>query len=353
MEHLQLVRNTYNNKTKIKEVSQLKNICKYLNASKLNTFQICFGNNILIDLFELDLVMLKKISIRPETIFKINLLIIKLKLLKYCNGSKFELSFEEPSTIERNIHKIQNHYKHDAIIQIYSNTKFCEVGLEYNEKKSHCNTRQINNDNSRNINSKMFLDLYCVYNESNDNYEEFMKKLIYDLIVIICTVNKDEYFLAKILFLKEQKLNLRDEEFFDMIINWKKTNKIDLQEFHDLISPKDDEGNDYSLDEYMEHLEELQIKVDNYICDYNNFVKLIINESNACSERIIELRKIQSNVADKLFCATKEIINLMEKVNEKKGLIIPYTEEIIKNLHILNNKKIVEIGINNYNKMYN
>lgn len=81
-----LVRSTFKNKTKIKEFDQLKYICKYLNKSNLGTFEICFGNKLKMDLFDLNLEMLKKLNVRPETVFKINLLAIKLKLLKYSNG---------------------------------------------------------------------------------------------------------------------------------------------------------------------------------------------------------------------------------------------------------------------------
>lgn len=42
----------------------------------------------------------------------------------------------------------------------------------------------------------------------------------------------------------------------------------------------------------------------------------------------------------------------MDKINENKNLIHPYTEEIIKNLQNLDNREIVEIGIDNFNKTY-
>ena len=353
MNDINFVRETYRNKTKFKEITQLKRIIKYLNRSELTTVKISFGDKISVDLFDIDLELFKNIQVRPETVFKANILVIKYFLQKLFNDCKILVDFEEPSTIERNIHRIQNYYKHDAIIKIYSNTKFFEVGLEYNEEKSHCNTRQINNDNSRNINSKMFLDLFCAYEEEKDNYLEFMQNLIYNLIKIGCCINKDEYFLAKILCLKEENLNLLDEQFFDLVLDWKKKNIINLEEFVELIIPHNEDNNEYTLDSYLEHLEDLQVKVNDKKCDYANFIKLINNESRNCSNRIITLRKIQSYVADKLNCATKEIMTLIEEMNEKKELIVPYTEEIVKNLHILHNKKIVEIGIENFNKMQN
>lgn len=353
MNHIKFISTTFEKKTKIKEKNELKLVCNYLNKTDLSTFKIVFGNNIEINLFSIDLDILEKIKIRPETIFKINLLAVKVGLSKYCKNLNFIVKFEESSTIQKNIYQIQNYFKHDAIIQIYNNCKCYEIGLEYNEEKTHNNTRQINNDNSRDVISKMFFHLFLIYYEHKNNYDEFMKNLIYNLITIICSIKKNEYLLAKILFLREEKINLQDEEFFDLIIKWKQNNQIDIKKLHNLINPKDDDGNDYSFNEYLEHLEELQIKINDKSCDYANFTKLLDVESNLCSNRIISFRKIKSKVADKLFCAAKEIINLTDKINEKNENVVSYTEEIIKNLHNINNINLVKIGMENFNKKYN
>ena len=51
------------NKTKFKEVTQLKRIIKYLNQTELNRFKISFGNKISVDLFDVDLELFKKILV--------------------------------------------------------------------------------------------------------------------------------------------------------------------------------------------------------------------------------------------------------------------------------------------------
>jgi hypothetical protein len=356
MEHIEFVKTTFANKIKIKDTGDLKKICQYLNhCYRENINNIEFGNKIVFNIFDINLIKLKRLKIRPETIFKINLIAVKCQLLNIFKQRVINIGvlFEETSKNQLVIHKSKNHYKHDVIIKIFNDKTEYEIGLEYNEKNSHNNTRQINNDNSRNINSEMFFDLFLSYNESSNNYYEFMRELIYELIVIICSLSNDKYFLAKILYLKNKTNTTQTrEDDFDLFLNWKKINVINLENLYNIMIPRHDDGFEYSQDDYIEHLiDDFDLSINKKECDYDTFIQILNNESNDCSQKILDYRTMLSTVSNKLTDASDEIIKLMKKINEKTQLLIPYTEEMIKNLHMLNNVKLVKLGISNYNNM--
>jgi len=93
---------------------------------------------------------------------------------------------------------------------------------------------------------------------------------------------------------------------------------------------------------------DLEIKNDE--CDYNTLTIILNSENNDCSQKLCDYRKMLITVANKLTDASEIIMDLMTKINKKTNLLIPFLHENIKNLHLLKNDNLVELGITNFNK---
>jgi hypothetical protein len=349
--------NSYVKKTKIKSLSLLKIICLYLDDKKLQNLSIRYGTDIEFLLFDINnknSKNFKDLQVRPETIFKINIYLIKKIFTNIFPNIKISVNFEETSKNQKLIHKEKNHYKHDAIITLYNDNSYYQIGLEYNETKTHNNTKQIINDNSRNINSQMFFDLFLSYNEKNNNYKNFMENLIYDIFVIGCSINNDKYFLAKILYLKNYSGKNNYEKEFNLVLTWKRENTVNIKSLFKIMQPINTDTNvGYeNSSSYIKHLsDEYDLVINNSKCNYESFITILNAESNDTSQKLTYLRRMLSRVSDLLTEASDEIIKVIKRSNEKTKLLFEYTEEIIKNLHTFNNESIVKIGIENYNKM--
>jgi len=257
MEHKQLIVDLYRNNTKIRDIHTLVIISNYLIQSNYEDKTIIkYGQCHNLKLRNINLKNLIKLNVRPETIFKIDMFRIKKSLNQLFNNKiTIEVVYEETSQIQKELHKQKNYYKHDAILRMSNGNKTYEIGIEYNERKSHNNTRQINNDNSKEINSSMFFDLFFTYNESENNYSIFMNNIYHYLIIIGCTLKNDKYLLAKLLYLKNNdNVTKICEDDFIMFLRWKQLNNIKLEELYDSIKPKNDDNEGYSCEEYIEHL---------------------------------------------------------------------------------------------------
>jgi hypothetical protein len=352
MEHKELILDLYRKNTKIKDIPTLIKTSNYLIKSNYNDTTIIKYGKKHFKLRNINLKSLKTLKVRPETIFKIDIYRIKKTLLELFNNIVIQVVYEETSQIQKELHKQKNYYKHDAILIMSNGNKTYEIGIEYNEQKSHNNTRQINNDNSREINSLMFLDLFFTYNESENNYEFFMNDLCYYLIIIGCTLKNDKYLLAKLLYLRNNNnVTKICEDDFVMFLQWKQSNNIKLEELYDSIKPKNDNNEEYSCEEYIEHLQDdFDLEIINDKCDYNTLTIILNSENNDCSQKLCDYRKMIITVANKLTDASDIIMDLMTKINKKTNSLITFLHENIKNLHLLKNENLVELGIGNFNK---
>jgi len=349
------VESLFNKKIKIKNKSVLNVVCNYLNecidlAKYCNPIEFNFGRDYVFLIHDINIKMLNSLKIRPENVFKLNFLCILNKLK--CDDIINELLFEETSTNQIKLNKSKNHYSHDVLVKMSNNYKKYEIGVEYNEKKTHNNSRQINNDNHRTLMSEQLLELYFEYNEGTDNYPQFIKDITYDILVCMCSLKNDEFLLAKILYFKDKDDTCKnDEDDFELFLNSKKNDEIDLKYLYDAMKPRNTDDEKYTFEEYIEHLEEeYDLKIKNNKCSYKDFKHIINNEPNDSSQKIIEYRTVISNVADKITDASKEMFKMMERLNKKTQNIVSYTLDCIKNLHTIDDQRIVDMGIQNYEK---
>jgi len=342
----------YKKKTKIKDENVLRQIILYLNDKGYFDYQftIKFGK-MKKSFFNINLVALEKLKVRAETIDKINSLITENFIKKIFRTSIIiKTFFEETSTRQREIIKEHYCYNHDVILKIYNEEKQFELGYEYNETE-HSKTIKINNDNTRDLNSNMFLDSYNIYNESSDNYQKFMEKKIFNILIIACALTDDEYKLAKIFYLSDnENITEDEEEIFDKILGWKKQeNQINFEDFHNSIVPRNDETQeDYSYEGFIEYLENNHdIKIKNNKCDFETIQEIINLEGEDCSIKIPYYRKITSKVLNKLVLATKKIIEIKNENYKKMNTIGKFVKSMVENLHTIKDDFTVDKGIEN------
>lgn len=270
------------------------------------------------------------------------------------NKLKIIIDFEKAGYIDMSRKKSHSTYKHDVYIKIeYSNCiNYCdkEIGFEYFET-IHDRIK----DNEKKISSEIQLDSYIVYEEKNKNYHKFIKKAIYEIFLNICCVLDNKYILSKIIYFEQQVENKnikQDTLMFNKIIEWKKNDEFDFEDFFDssgIINPDNDKPflKINSFIEYLGNNHEIYIKFNkNYLCKFDYFIEIINVIDSNCSPKIYDYRKTFINMLSIMLDASDKIIEL----NNKKSNIIKYNLPLyLDNLHLhINNWKNEELQKNIY-----
>ena len=332
-------------KNKLNNLTDLSNLKKYLIkiVKTIPTSTIQFSSDFEFTYFNLNEIDYEKIKVRPENIFKLNLnLIIKI-LQKYFPDTIFEINFEAPGENDLIIKKTNCTFKHDTYIKVISkdNDDYYDIGLEYFETV-HDRIK----DNDKDISSKLNLGSYYIYKEETHDYNNFMKEVIYNIMIGACALNDDPYTLSKINYFKNYKhiKSLKtDTQLFSNIINWKKFNKLNLNKLFDellLINPET--GIKFKFNDFLEYMNDNDINIefinDNYDCEYKYLVEIIIKINSECSRRLTTYKTIYTRTMDILFNSQKELIEWIKKTNNIKKLIPDYLESFLRN-HIQNYRR--------------
>jgi hypothetical protein len=349
---MDLVRQTYNNKEKIKDVYKIILINNYMNTvEEITTHKFNVGNLLVVNYYDINPSVLHSLEIRPETVFKINIKTICSQIKKLFSNINIniDVSFEVPSETGK---KYRTHtYIHDVLVKITNKNNTYEIGYEYNESGHSSN---VNRDNIKNIYSTMCLDSYNVYYEKDNNYVSFMNNIIYEMLVTICSLKNLKYKLAKIFYFKnKENINTNEEDDLNTILTCKKNNKVSIKYLYDTFCPyyknSDDENIEYEYNEYLEHLKnELEIKIVDEQCIFNDLLNILCTDLDVSNNSMVSWNRIFTHSMNKLIEASDEIIKLNNKMNRKKDLMQPFIEDIIKNLHRYPNNSIAMIGISNY-----
>jgi len=323
-------------KFKISDVESLDILQSFLDIKKeYNIHRITIAGKYEFDYITYGLLLGKK-NIRQENIFKLNCNTIVKKLTKYFSNTDIQIKFEKPTTIDKKIKIAKATYKHDVIIELKPKTlneedddKTYEFVLEYFER-----VHNKFNDEDKRISTNLFSDAYYVYNENNNNMEEFMIDTIYSIIEFICAANNDCYELSKMLYFNKNyksKSYKKDIEYFNKIIEIKKTDNFDFKNFYDKIQPINPEtGDNYEYDEFIEFVENTyNIKINNKNNSYL-FEELIVNlDLNIDSDgELSRYKNIYIKVINTLFLASQKIIDIISQQRAKR-LQLP---EFIKNI---------------------
>lgn len=366
----QIIMDWFNKKTKLKKFDDLKKLNNYIdyynykNKLTKQVLNLCYSWDYKFEIYDLDNVNMRVMKIRPENIFKLNFLIIIQKMKKYFNKVNYPelkifIDFERAGDFDMSRKKTQSTYKHDVYIKIeYMNKKNYqekEIGIEYFET-----THDRIKDNEKKISSKIQLDSYIIYKEENRNYHTFIKKTIYEIFLNICCVLDDKYILSKIIYFENHIINKnikQDTMMFNKIINWKKNNEFNFEDFFDssgIINPDNDKPfkKINSFIDYLKDNYEINIKFyKNYLCEFNYFVEIINVIDSNCSPKIYDYRKTFTNMLSIMLDASNKIIELN---NKKSNLIKYYLPLYLDNLHLhIKNWKNVKLQKNIYDALEN
>ena len=300
---------------------------------------------------------------RPEVYFKLNLFNIVLKLRKYFNNVNINFDMEKPTIVNHQIMNMNACLKPDVKItigelieadnhdkqnnqdnqddqdsysqEIDADSKPFEIVLEYNEKKSH----KPETDESRKYRMEQFCDSYIVFDEKKKTtIIEFYKKTIFDLIKYICSLTNNKYILAKIIFWegnKHKKNYKTEQQRFNKLLKIQEQKSCDFEDFYNQLNPKDEDGNDISLDDFIELLEtEYGINVDlkENQCNHNIANKIIMNvdPDKIDSEILRSYKNLLLSVYDALMCAAEKIIEIERNHREKRYNLPKFMEYYTK-----------------------
>ena len=355
----------FNKNTKLEKINDLKKlnnyICYFNNKNKItnNILNINYSSDYEFRIFDLDNMNVNQMNIRPENIFKLNFLIIVKKMNKYFNeidfpGLKIFIDYERAGDIDLARKIKSSTYKHDVYIKIeYTSSKKYqekEIVFEYFES-IHDRIK----DNEKKISSIVQLDSYIVYEEKNKNYNKFIKKTIFEIFLNICCVLDDKYILAKIIYFENYIMNKnikQDTLMFNKIIEWKKNDEFDFENFFDssgIINPDDDKPfkKINSFIDYLKNNYEITIKFNKgYLCEFNYFIEIINVIDSNCSPKIYDYRKTFTNMLLIMLEASNKIIELN---NKKSNLIKFYLPMFLDNTHLhIKNWKNEELQKNIY-----
>lgn len=276
-------------------------------------------------------------------------------------GLKLSVNFEKAGYIDI-IKKIpQATYKHDVYIRIeYSNNNDYverEIGLEYFETK-HDRIK----DQEKKISSEIQLETYMVYEEKDKKYYEFMKNAIYEIFLNTCCVLNDKYILTKIIYFQNHIVNKnikQDTLIFNKILDWKKNNKFNFEEFFigsRPINPDNDKPfDDYEdFKKYIDDNYKIKIFLDNKnYCQFEYFIEIINKIDAELCPKIYDYRKTFTNMLNIMLDASDKIITMS---NDKSRLIKHNFPAYLDNLpiHIQNwkNKTLVKNIYNTISKKF-
>jgi hypothetical protein len=271
-----------------------------------------------------------KSQFTPDDIFKLNMFLIISKLSDYFNKTNIKLGYNASNKNELILKETNFSLKHDVYISFIKDEKYFECGFDFIKKKVYI-------DEYKNISSLVNLDYYKYFDEDIDNICTFMEECIYKLLIILCSLNNDEYKLAEILFIKSNRnlLDLKDQiEIFRKIINGKKNNFIDFTEFYEEIFPiNPDTGLDMEYDEFINYIEDNnKIKLNfnnNILLSWNDFEFIILCLDKNISKIVLNYKKVYNQAINTLLLALKTIIELIQQINKTKKYIPQYISQLL------------------------
>jgi len=330
------INNWFQKNKKLYKLSHLKLINDYISLQNTTVIRQIFISND----YNFEYISSQFKNIRFENIFKLNWLSICNKLIEYFPKVNIKCTFEKHSYIDEKIKNSNCRFIHDVYILINNpkNDRLYDCAIEYFEEKSH--TRKCV-DYDKELYCQQIVDNYIVYREESNKLDDFFKKTIYKILLLICASCNDHYTLSKINFFKNNQNNLKKyTEYFNRIINCKKKNKFNFKEFvielH-IINPETESV--FVIDDLIEYLEEnynITIEPDEKgNCEYSIFVSMILFLDINMSARLSGYKKIYNIAMNIMFDSQQEIIYYINEINDKKKNLPEFLDIFCRN-HIQN-----------------
>ncbi len=336
MQHKEQIERWFETKKKLHLQSDLKILKEYVVVTDQNIANtIYFSSDYEFSYFDLSEIDCNKIKVRPENIFKINFEMIVKKLKKYFPDTKIIINFESPSENDLLIKKYNCTYKHDACIKLVNkDNETYDIALEYFEYV-HDRIK----DDDKDISSKVILDGYYVYHEASNNYNDYMKETIYNIMISICAIEDNPYTLSKVNFFNNYK-NIKslktDTQMFNEIIGWKKSNYVNFEKlFNNLMLRNPNTEEEFEIEEFVDYIKDkYKVKIEftnnTYYCNYISIVDMIVQINTDYSPKIYSYRKIYSRTMDILIDSQKQMIKWIKQMNNFRKLIPQYLDSFLR-----------------------
>ena len=303
-----------------------------------NICTINYGNGLEFKFFNLSNDDLKKYQITLEELIRFNIFIVVSKITDYFTQTNIKLSFDVPNRNESILKDFDSANTHSIYINMYQDNKYFDCAFDFVKKEPLNNINTVNtNDNYKYISSLVNLDYYKYFDESIDKINIFMEDVIFRLLIILCSLNDDEFKLAEILFIKSNE-NLPDIqqqlEIYNKIICAKKNKFINLNDFyHGIIPVNPDTGIDMEFEDFINYIQEnicdVQLDVTRYLIPWDSFEMIILNLDKHISKNIITYKKIYSQAINTLFLSLKTINELVQQINKTKKYIPQYITQLL------------------------
>ena len=175
---------------------------------------INYGTDLQFNYINFQNIDLTNSQITPQKIFNLNIFLVISKLSDYFKETNINLAYDKSNRNELILKNSIHDINHDIYISFNQDKKYFECGFDFVKKT--CNI-----DEYKYISSVVNLDYYKYFDEDFDKIDVFMEDCIKRLLIIMCSLNNDEFKLAEILFISANRnlSNLQEHlEIFKKII---------------------------------------------------------------------------------------------------------------------------------------
>lgn len=315
-------------------------------------FSIKFGNNF--DISYIDFVELNEFEnsinffntygVKIEDVFKFDFYVITRRIAELYPQVKFKIAYDVPSyneiVIEKNIKSFPRH----VYLRIETKEDSYDCGFDLIEPQFDSDGKKINHHdekfNFKYPSSLINMDYYNYFDIETDSLKEFFSECIYDIMVMACSIQNDEYKLAEIIFIKSNidDKNLENKlQLFKKIINMMKIGYVDFYEvvYHCINPVNPETGKKLTEKKLIEFIETTIFNgdkltfYDNKNITIDDFKLILMSLPLDMSAFIIDYRNTYLKCADMVIKACVEIIKLTKRINKKKRYIPQYVKTCI------------------------
>jgi hypothetical protein len=279
-------------------------------------------------------------------ILKYNFEEIIEQLADYFPDIKINKFDNSPCVSECKIKQEEFTYKYDIYLVLSKDDKIYEYGFDF--------VSDLNNIYpNKYTDSKTLLDNYeyFVKDDVNTNLDikYYLNDILFGLLTTICALKDDEYKLAEIIFAKSNQENKTQKEilkqvgYFLRIIEWKKSNLINLDDLFDNLMLENSKTNEQiNKKQFFKIINEIctdkninfTIKQDTIT--YEIFETLLLNINSKYNSQVLQqYKKTYLKAMELLLESLKIIINMVKEINMKKK----FTPDYINNLVLFHLKE--------------
>lgn len=265
---------------------------------------------------------------------------IILQLAEYFPDIKINKFANSPCISECKIKQEEFTHKFDLYIVMTKDDKIYEYGYDFFTHLSDIPENKYSH-------SKTLLDDYQYFLsediQSNEDIVYYLNENLFKILTAICALKNDEYKLAEIMFVKSnqenmtQKQMLKELGYFLRVINWKKSNEIDLEDLFDeleLINNDTEKPIKYNdLTKIIEKISndfEFQFNKKQKTINFEIFESFLLNVTNFSSRTLMYYKKTYLKAMKILMDSLKIIIELVKEINMKKTFTPDYINNLIK-----------------------